>query len=97
MSLAGAAELISKAQQAAMLRGDTLAADRLSSLVLTVEHEREYEHNLDLGYDVVQRRTDAPGGASLGWFVKNDTHTRAARRALGLSVPDVDSLRGETG
>jgi hypothetical protein len=85
--LADAAALVTTAMQAAYLRGDPDQAERLGALVHTIEWEAEVAGNIERGYAPVRPRRGPPG-AVLGWYLHNDAHTRALRRARGLSVPE---------
>lgn len=88
MTLTSAAVLITEAQQRAFLRNDPAAAERLGYLARATEREIAYDRNVELGAPIVRRRTDAPPGATVGWYFRFDAHTRAARRARGLGCAD---------
>lgn len=88
-----AADSIDAARSLAQQRGDPDQAARLADLTNAVEHEREYAANVDRGMPVVRRRTDAPAGAALGWFLR-DPAVRAARRAR--RVADVATRKRPT-
>lgn len=92
--LAYAADALLIAQQRALLRGDRDAADRLAQLERVVEYEAEYTDLVEhLDFPVVARRTDAPEGATVGWFITHDGAVRAARQAAGIPVDYDQAVR----
>jgi hypothetical protein len=88
----GPAELLRDRAQAAHILGDHDAAQRLKRLATTVEHEVEYALNVDRGLPIVCRRTDAPKGAMVGWYFRNDPIVRAERQRIGAHLPDVERV-----
>jgi hypothetical protein len=86
------AELLRDRAQAAHILGDYDAAERLKRLAAAVDFEVEYALNVDRGLPCVRRRTDAPRGASLGWYFRHDPVVRAERRRIGVRLPDVEKV-----
>jgi hypothetical protein len=70
----------------AHVRGDHDQADRLKRLWCALEHEADYARHLRLGFEIVRRRTDAPPGATLGWWFRYDARTRELRLRRSLTV-----------
>jgi hypothetical protein len=79
-----AVDNIGVAATAVQILADGEQARRLNRLATEIEHEAEYLRNRGLGYPPVRRRTDAPAGAALGWWLRYDAITRASRSELGL-------------
>jgi hypothetical protein len=87
-----AAELLRDRAQAAHILGDHDAAERLKHLATTVDFEVEYALNVDRGLPIVCRRTDAPKGATVGWYFLHDPVVRAERCRIGAHLPDVEKV-----
>jgi hypothetical protein len=87
-------EVLRHRAQVALSVGDDDAAVRLERLATAVEHEADYATNVvDRGLPIVRRRTDAPQGATIGWYFAHDAVVRAERRRIGASLPDDGSRR----
>jgi len=86
-----AAENIDTARCQAVLRADRDTAKRLLILQTRVLVEAEYADNISHGMSKVQRRA-LPPGATIGWLMRHCAATRETRRALGVSVPDVEHV-----
>lgn len=85
--LLSAEESVEQVRATAELRGDVHASERLGRIAGALEVERGYE-----GYAARSRvfvgRRQGPPGATVGWWLAHDPHTRQLRRAAGLSLPD---------
>jgi hypothetical protein len=83
--LAEAADLIRLAATASRSSLDEDQADRLDRLATSLDGETDYRRNIEHGHAPVRRRTDAPEGAALGWWLAYDAMTRLRRAELDRS------------
>jgi hypothetical protein len=79
------ADLVRLGATAARISNDIDQAERLDRLARSIDAEADYRRNLELGLPHICRRTDAPAGATVGWLIRHDAVTRAARAELGLN------------
>jgi hypothetical protein len=87
------AEALRARAQIAHTLGDHDAARRLNRLAADVEAEADYATNIDRGFPIVRRRTDAPWNATVGWYFRHDPVVRAERRRIGARLPaDVERV-----
>lgn len=85
--LLGAAELIGAVRVGRLLHRDVEGAGRLARIVEHVIDEAEVLRGVEL-WDLPAPERDYPAGATVGWLLRYDAASRAARRLNGLDLPD---------
>jgi hypothetical protein len=71
--------------------GRALGSDQARRLELLARRAGEERELVAAFTPDLPARPDVPEDATIGWYLRNDPHVRAVRRARGLSVPAVPS------
>jgi hypothetical protein len=85
-----ASDRVRYAATAAQCRADDHHTDRLARIARELDAEVAYTRNIDQGLPIIIRRTCAPDGATIGWYIAHDPIVRAERERLGLDHQDDD-------
>jgi hypothetical protein len=86
--LARAAVAIGRESTVRLLAGDRDGGARLALLAQLVHEEAELLEGEEK-WSLPRLDRGAPPGATVGWFLRHDAHTRRARQLLGLPNPYV--------